>query len=443
MGFAAANAFPVAAVFVIAGLVGLLCRGLGLSLAASLVSLLVVGQLTIGALMVGGVLPNGVAVVFDVIVMSLAAVSLRNRRRLDRRTYAAAWCFVAFSIVQVFNPLLPSYAYGFTGLRSISLPVVVFWACATCRVTSRDVRVIVGALLIGWTINGAIAARQWTIGFTPAELAWLKEIGSSYIVGNQIRLLGALRSGQDFGYAAAISVPALVTLGLASRKPYLRAVSFSLAGISVVLLMATLLRSALLGGLSGGFAVLALATATDRRRLILAAIVTCAGLFSLVAAAPNSFVPSEKVSAIGSRAVSIFEPFRQASFQTRQTETYPEALASLARHPLGSGVGSTGPVAQGGAIRGSTTIRAPDNGYLLIAIQLGLPGLLLFIWLLAAIARSLQDRIREGSYFAIAGLGCTVSLIVAMLLGSYWSLLAPATIWAVIAGLGANPTVKR
>jgi O-antigen ligase len=76
-----------------------------------------------------------------------------------------------------------------------------------------------------------------------------------------------------------------------------------------------------------------------------------------------------------------------------------------------------------------------DSGYLQVAVQLGLPGLFLFIAMLLSMARDLVWRASAGSPLAAGALGALVALMIAMLGGGYWGLTAPASIFAVVVGL--------
>ena len=435
LGVLVSKSVVLAILFVAAGISLVLLSLLGVSLQAGLVGLVGAGQLVLGPLLIQGSAPKSVSFALDLVILGLFFASIPGWPRIDRKVSIALGVFLALCLVEALNPLLPSVGYSLAGLRAIALPVATIFAVAGLGLTRRDRHFVVALLFAAWVINVYFATRQWLVGFSLPELSWIENSNSTFLVGTQVRLLGAQQSNQDFGYACAVALPALTALALAMRGR-LRIVIAGLAGLSLLLLAATLLRSTLVGGIAGVLLFAGVATSVDRRRLIAGGVMATILLSLLIAAAPSSILPNDKVTTLRERAASIFDPFSQSSVQARQDETYPRAIAAVSGHPLGAGVGSAGPLSQVRSENAPLGSVVPDNGYLVIAIQLGVVGLFVFVWLLFQLGRSLAQGARRGSYICAAAFGSTGALAIAMLAGSYWSLLAPATLWAILVGLG-------
>jgi putative inorganic carbon (hco3(-)) transporter len=409
----------------------------GVSLRAGLIGVIGLGQLSLGPWFIKGTVPKSASVALNIATLVLLlTVGTSGVRRIDMRVRSALAVFIGICILETFNPILPSLGYAVQGLRAVVFPILTIAVVASTKLKSRDRRFIMLLLMAGWLINAYFAGRQWIVGFNQTELAWLRGLKSTFTVGNQVRLLGAQQSDQDFGYLAAIALPALTALFLAMRG--WRRTSVGIITVaSLMLLFASLLRSALVGGLLGTLALLLIVSPIDRRRLLIGGLSVTVFLWLAVTFAPSAIVPGNKLVALRERVSSIFTPGEQASVQARQAETWPQALTQISAHPLGGGVGSAGPIsqAQTDAPLGALS---PDNGYLLVAVQLGLVGALIFGWMLWRLLGALRPVSRQGSLIKAAAFGSTIALMVTMIAGSYWSLLAPATGWAILVGLGLN-----
>jgi O-Antigen ligase len=416
-------------------LVGLVARVPPLAAALALV---VVGHAAAGPLYIAGWLPESFAALLDLVVAGLFAAAVLRRPRVAQASHALMLAFLALAALAVLNPLVPSLGYGLLGVRGLVMTVVVALAVKGAPLTRRDVRLVVGALALGWAVNVAFAARQWLGAFTPAEVQWIEDLGSTYLVGDQIRLLGAMRSNQDFAFLAAVAVPAVVAFAFRAPTPRARAWLSAFALASLAVLFGSLVRSGLVGGVVGAGVALAASAATvaERRRLLTGAIVAAALLWTAAGLAPAAILPENKAEALADRVVSIFSPGQDFAVQAREQETWPFALRQIEAHPFGAGPGSAGPVSQARPDDAPLGPVVPDNGYLLIAVQLGIGGVLVFVAMLAALGAQLWRRARAGSTAAAAAVGGLAALSVAMFAGSYWSLVAPGAMLGVLVGLG-------
>lgn len=410
----------------------------GVSIRGCVLGIALVGHLASGPLYVQGLVSNSFSVFLDVLVLVAFGLLAYQSQSPARPWRVAALALIALVVLQALNPLLPSLGYGLTGARPIVVPLLLLVAVGSGQLNRRDETVLVVIGVLGWIINVVLASRQLIFGFTGAELHWIESTRATYLVGEQVRLLGATRSDQDFAFLVAVAFPAVCACALAHGRSLRWRAGFSLLALATLgVLFGSLVRSALVGGLIGALGV-AVVMARNRgaRQRMAAFAVTLIVIVWLVASFGLGLVLSNnQAQTVKTRVESVFEPSQDYSFQQRETTVWPHVVHEIGVYPLGAGAGSAGPLSQTqeDAPLGSLV---PDNGYLLIAIQFGIPGLLLFLLTLVLLAAELWRRARHGKLAAAAGLGAVVALCVAMLTGNFISLVSPSCVWAILVGLG-------
>ncbi len=416
----------------------------GLTLRGSAIVVALAGHLLAGPLYIQGRAPGWLPVLLDLGVLAGFGLLALEARTAARPWRVAVLALVALIVVQAFNPLLPSISYGVTGARSIAIPLLLLVAVGSGQLSRRDERVLVAIGVLGWVVNVFFASRQWLVGFSGAELAFIKSTRSTYLVGDQIRLLGATRSNQDFAFLVAIAFPAVSACALARGASWRWRAGFAVLTLATLaVLFGSLVRSGLVAGALGAFAAAA-ALANDRavrRRIAVSAV----GLVLVAGVAANlggQALSQDQAQTLQTRVTSIFEPGQDYAFQQRQTRVWPHVLAEIGAHPLGAGAGSAGPLSQA---RDDAPLGplVPDDGYLLMAVQFGVPGVLLFVAALLLIGGELWRRARGGALAAVAGFGALVALCVAMVTGNFISLISPSCAWAVLVGLGLRAELGR
>jgi O-antigen ligase len=409
-----------------------------MSLRGGAIALALAGHLLLGPLYVQGRAPGWLPLLLDLGVLAGFGLLAFEARAPGRAWRLAVLALVALILVQAFNPLLPSIGYGIAGARSIAIPLLLLVAVGTGRLNVRDEHVLVAIGVIGWIVNVVLASRQWLVGFTGAELQWIQSSRSTYLVGDQIRLIGATRSNQDFAFLVAIAFPALCACAIAAGKSRAWRVGFTvLALATLAVLFGSLVRSGLVAGALGALGVAA-ALSRDpsaRRRLAISGVALVLVVWFAASVGAGFVLSPDKAQTLETRVASIFAPSEDYAFQQRQTRVWPHALHEIAAHPLGAGAGSAGPLSQA---RDDAPLGplVPDDGYLLMGVQFGIPGLLLFVAVLALIATELWRRARRGAWVAAAGFGAVLALCVAMVTGNFISLVSPSCAWAVLIGLG-------
>lgn len=415
----------------------------GLTLRGAAAAMALAGHLLVGPLFVQGHAPGWLPLLLDFAVLVAFALLALDPRAPVRAWRIGALALVALIVVESFNPLLPSIGYGVTGARSLVIPLLLLVAVGSGRLSRSDERALVVVGVVGWVVNVIFASRQWLVGFSGAELAFIKSTRSTYLVGDQIRLIGAMRSNQDFAFLVAIAFPAVVACALARNRDWRWRAGFALLALATLaVLFGSLVRSGLVAGVLGAFAVAA-ALARDplvRRRIVVSAMGLVLVVWLVVSVAFSHAFSQSQTQTLQTRVTSIFAPGQDYAFQQRQTRVWPHALDEIVAHPLGAGAGSAGPLSQA---RDDAPLGplVPDDGYLLIGVQFGILGVALFVAVLLLMLAELWRRARTGALAAVAAFGALVALCIAMVTGNFISLVSPSCAWAVLMGLGLRATV--
>jgi hypothetical protein len=419
----------------------------GISLRGMLISVALIGHLISGPLYVQGLVHESgwFAVALDGLVL-LAFLLLAFQPQSSPRPWRAAVLALAVLVIlQAFNPILPSIGYGLTGARPIAVPLLLLVAVGSGGLNRRDERVLIGIAVLGWIVNVFFAGRQLLVGFTSAELHWVESTRATFLVGEQVRLIGATRSNQDFAFMVAMAFPAVCACALARGRSLRWRIGFGVLTLATFgVLVGSLVRSGLVGGVIGAVAVAAAVThgRQARRRLVVSGVVLVAVVWLVASFGLGLGLSHNQAQTLTQRVTSVFEPGQDYSFQQRQTTVWPHVLHEIGLYPLGAGAGSAGPLTQSqeDAPLGQLV---PDNGYLLMTVQFGLFGLALFIVVLALLIAELWRGARDGKVAAAAGLGAVVALCAAMVTGNFISLVSPSCVWAILVGLGLRAAASR
>lgn len=337
-----------------------------------------------------------------------------------------------------------SLALAARGGLSLVFPVLVALAVvgvlrrATRASEQRKRRILTVTVAGIFIANIIVALRQAFAGFTGAELALIDRTESTYGVGDTIRSMGLLPTNQDFGFLIACLTPAaLVATTRLPRKPRIVVLAFGVIG--VVALLTSLTRTSLIAAtvalLIGLFAW---GQGATLRRVVKYTAVT-GGVSATVWWALSTSTNRRAQETI-ERINTLTDLSEDRSFQDRTGDVYPRAIAAINENLLGAGAGSAGPVSQQysnvAPYGGLTT----DNGYLMIAVQVGILGILAFTYMLWAAIRALTVHLDA---YSAAAATSVLALAVALISAQYWSLSAPAAVVAAVVGLGFTRNSSR
>ncbi len=369
---------------------------------------------------------------------AIGAASLSRARALPVALKVPTGIFLALSAGWSFPSVQASTAYGVRGFLALILPILVALAVlGAARRARTGADVILGALIAAAAITIAIGLKQAILGLSGAEIAAARSGDSTYLVGQQIRLMGAFRTNQDLAVFLTFFAPAFLVLSVTAhgRRRWLFG---SLSALLYLVAFLSLTRTALIASVPLGVVGLFVALKGDAA---LRAVKTT-GICAIIAGL-SAFVISrldiDRVDDAIARVATIFALGEDTSFNARLNSTLPRAWSIFTAQPGGVGAGSAGPISQQFPTVAPRGVVTPDNGYLVIGIQVGAIGLLAFGLMLLALVWHL---IRSESPLAVAAGVGTAAVMVAMLLAGYWSLGAPIALAAAFVGLGLGELTR-
>ncbi|WKD57211.1 O-Antigen ligase [Corynebacterium capitovis DSM 44611] len=248
--------------------------------------------------------------------------------------------------------------------------------------TQRDKDRLISVLLITGTITAIYGLLQQMVGGER-----LVEMG--YTWGEQVRTTGPLlRSfgtfNQPFPFGLYLMVALLAGTSSALLEP--RRLRSRLFWPASLVMGAGLVFSVVRASYIGLFIGLIVLGVTQHRRVFKAVqIVAGIGIAALVVVL-SVFSSSSSIQALSS----------SSSLQQRITH-WAESFQLVLSHPLGTGLGNTGSAAQktGPGIDVLNPPYQPDSQYLKILIELGLPGMALYVAVVAFMIWSMRQLLRQ------------------------------------------------
>jgi hypothetical protein len=285
-------------------------------------------------------------------------------------------------------------------------------------------------LAVAAPLLGAYALYQYFVGMPSWDKLWLETVDFSSIGApepDKIRSFASLNSPGLLGVTLALAV-VLYT----ARSGVLRWTSVALV-VTAGGLAVTYVRSA---WLSLAVAALVLLAASGRRAL--PRVGRLALLMTLMVVALSA--TGSTYTAVVDRIATFGSLGADDSAQAR-TATPEQVLPELATRPLGYGLGSAGEATR---LAKDPGLKAPDNGYLAMAYQLGFAGALLVVGaLLTAMAIALRRLFaaRDGDRAVIAAL--FAFFLVALAGGDGFYGLAGVMLWYVTGAALGRTAARR
>lgn len=324
--------------------------------------------------------------------------------------------------------------YGARGTLALVYPILcavaaaVIWDRAS-PASRRLVKFALGAIIVG---NMVVALRQAIFGLTAAEVAEAIESDSTYLVGEQVRLMATFATNQDFGLFLSASLPATLAVALMTKSRRLRIGSWLMTLVIAVVIVLSLTRTALVAAAVAAVVLIFLWARGSATTRIIKGTVTIS-VVGGIAVFFFSAIDAQRFQDAVARFTTLFDLYEDRSFNARADVVLPRAIAAVGENPLGYGAGAAGPVSQQfpevAPLGGFTT----DNGYLMFAAQIGIHGALgLTLLLLTVMVFTRRGR----TVASVAAAGVICAFLVALFFAQYWSLLAPVTFAAVVVGIG-------
>lgn len=365
------------------------------------------------------------AAVLDVALvglLGLAVVGAARRRPDAIRLHPLDILVGAFAVlaaIQVLNPNVPSTIVGLEGFRKTAFTIVGY---AIVRLApDRD-----GSRFLVLFALASLPALAWSIrqsaSVLPIELAIIDTSGASPIsfhAGAALRAFAPTAGPFHLGIlAGSVLLVSLAFAGSRSRSRWWAAVAV-IAGIA---LGASITRANIVASVIA-IAVIVLVARPDRlRTAVLAAPAVLATVLSVAIATavapvdpgPGGPEPSPPPSG---QPGGIPNPLEDRSLQFRFL-FWAEQLSAIAERPI-QGYGTSAAADGFGDHYAGTGSRnfQPHSLYLKPALELGLGGLVLFLWIIATLLLALRARWSPRDPVWLAGGGVLVMTLVSGLTG--------------------------
>lgn len=381
--------------------------------------------------------------VVGVLVAAAATVVARRSRsdRLDRTTLAYLAVVTVYLGVGVAGPRVgydvldrspDSVFLQAVAFRSLVVGPALLLAVRTLRLDEAARRRLLDTVLV---VSGVVAAGAVVEAVVPAVwervtgelLGYVRyqrdlfgiELARGVVVRTEVGGRLVVRAGSvlfDYLQTGFFLLPglALATLRAARRPTAGTVATAALVGAGI---LATVTRSAILAA-AVVLVVLALVAGSAGTARVLRRALVVAGVLTAILSVPTGLA-SRLLSVAGGGDVSAGEHL--ASLR--------EGLAQVVDAPWGIGLATTAET----AARGPTPAVVSENSYLDLAIQVGLPGLVLFVLMLLLALRRLGRRADHDPLAGVAS-AVIVGLATGALLLHVWTLIE--TTWIVFALVG-------
>jgi len=324
-----------------------------------------------------------------VALMALAKVLQRERFQIINATplAGAVTLLAGIFVVQIFNPLQGGLMIGLSGAMLILAPVS--WFYFGQAVSTRLIRTVL-QLIVGLGLVASLyGVYQLIYGYPEFERYWLEnvEFYVSIGVGHVKRPLATFTSAEEWG--RYIAMGSLIALGFAigARQWLVRGGWFlCTVGLSTVLLF-TGQRTAIFGLLLGFATLIVLGARNLRGAALRVAMLLVPFLLVAVLAKPPSedeMWSKEETETVGTLLShtqrGTLQPTGEDSLYVR-FEIWQDLITNVIPYrPLGSGLGA-GSLSSLKFTSGAEET-AIDNFVLVLAVACGIPGALLFLWIL-------------------------------------------------------------
>jgi hypothetical protein len=300
--------------------------------------------------------------------------------------WVLAWVLVV--LVQIFNPANPSIPHGLGSARPHLEWVPLFFLGYMTMRSARRLRAFLLLLVLVAAVNGVVSVVQYQL--TPEQFAAWGPGYSERIAGTgdvaargfedaageaRTRPFGL---GSDFGFGGSVGLlaapAALALLALARRQRWLTAITVLAAAGTVLAIVMSQARVAVIGSVVAVVAYAALATAARRLVPTLAAL----GIAVLIGVAVISNLGSGATQGSFDRYSDI-TPTRVVGTTVSYRRDSLEALPRYVQeYPFGAGLGKVGPASEYASGGPSVTLNAEGEANYLV-LELGVAGLLVLL----------------------------------------------------------------
>jgi preprotein translocase subunit SecG len=393
------------------------------------------------------------------IVTLIAMMVLVRKGRLSQfwSTPLAGWVtlLAIIFVLEIFNPLQGGLYVGLTGAMFLLVPLV--WFYFGQAVNEKFIHTAMKLVVLLGILGSMYGLYQLMFGYPAFEQYWIDntDMYQSIAVGHVKRALATFSSAEEWGRYTEIG--AIIALGFFAGAKQLRArigwLACAAALVGGVLLSGQ--RTAIFGFIVGVVALIMFSARTWRSGLarVTVLLIPMALLFVLAQAPTDdelwSKAEDERVSAVLTHTQrGTLKPTEEDSLQIRFRNWGDLITSVIPYRPLGAGIGA----GSLGDARSNRDFDLPpiDNFILVLAISCGIPGALVFVWILlrASWLAARQARTAEAGTRNVTISRINAAIMPALILNSVFGLtfsiysVAPVA-WLLIGWVSAEALRAR
>ena len=356
--------------------------------------------------------------------------------------------------LEIFNPLQGSLFVGLSGALFMLVPIAWFYFGQT--VSESFIRKALTLLVILGILGSLYGVYQLMYGYPAFEQYWIDntDFYTSIAVGHIRRALATFSSAEEWGRYTEIGAIIALGMALAGQRLIKRAGWALCAAALFAAILLSGQRTAVFGFIVGAVALILLGARNWRGAVARLALLLLP--FVLIAVFVNPPTDDSEWSMDESQTVSTIlthtqrgtlKPAEEESLQIR-FENWGMLLTSVIPfRPLGAGLGTS----QLADLRENRDSELPpvDNFILVVALACGIPGALLFVWILSRatwlsvrLARSDDADSTAPTHRIVAGI--MPALILNSVFGLTFSIYSVAPIaWLLIGWISAETLRMR
>jgi len=337
----------------------------------------------------------------DVFLYAVAIGAALRARGPFRLPALSGWVLLwtAIVIMQLANPADQSLSHALASLRQHLEFVPLFFLGYEVLRTHASLNALFALLLTVAAINGAVAAYQSSL--TPQQLAAWGPGYATMVLGPDARVFAGANGkpqirppglGSDMGFSGILGATALpggIALLMAYRRRRWLAslIVLGIIGAAVGVVVGES-RSSLISAIVALLAMLGLIAVGRQAKRALIGICLTAATIGVAIVAIGSFDTNAFYrygSIAPNRVVSTTYSSRQATWAT--------TLQYIGEIPLGAGLGTVGPAA--GKAGGKLTNWNAESQFSFLIVELGVPGLAVFLLFQAALCSTVVRGLRR------------------------------------------------
>lgn len=283
--------------------------------------------------------------------------------------------FLGLAIIQLFRA--SNILQGLLGLRMLATYIPIYFIVANMPVSKKQIRSVIFILMIIGVVTASYGLWQASVGLGGLQSRGLAQVGSNLATMGRLRIFSTFAGPEYLGLFMVLMIIIGVALWMSGlSRPRKRVLLVAMA-VMFTALVFTLVR---LEWFMLGIGLVLLTILVKKKKpfgLLLAGIIVALIIFPPY---------------VQERATMTFGPM-DVSFQDRMTTYFGWSIPNLLNYPLGIGLGGTSGRSVYERITGQTTSSpligggATESGYFNIALEMGIPGLILYLWLFIIIIR--------------------------------------------------------